>query len=136
MGRQMSAGYAAGFGHNDRPVNHVFQFANIARPGVAPEDIQGAGIDIFDGKTVLLVELGNEMLSQYGNIRQAVPQRRKAQLEHIEAIVQILAEGARLNRFFRILVGGGNDPDIYRDGPGGPQGQDVLILKDPKYFGL
>ena len=57
-------------------------------------------------------------------------------MEHVEAVVQILAEAAVLHRTLQIDVGGGDDPHIDPQALGGADADDGLFLQEAQQAGL
>ena len=54
-----------------------------------------------------------EMLHQHWHIAAALAQRWQEDGHHVHAIVQILTKLASVHHFFQLLVGGGDQPEIY-----------------------
>ena len=77
----------------------LFELANVARPGVIHQDLHGFRLE-YQARAPVLVEellvfaaiLGEEVLHQRRNIFLAVAQRRQRDIDHVQPIVEILAE--------------------------------------------
>ena len=57
-----------------------------------------------------------EMVDQGRDVFFSLPQGRHCHRHHIEAVKEILPEGALLHPFFQVPVGGADDPHIGVDG--------------------
>ena len=64
---------------------------------------------------VFLAEALQEMLDQQGNIFLAIAQRGKLDGNHIQAVIQILAEAAFAHQAQQIQIAGGDDAHIHFD---------------------
>jgi hypothetical protein len=67
---------------------------------------------------------------------EALAQRREAQREHVEAVVEILAEAALGDRAGEVDVGGGEDADVDPDGAVAADGLEGALLQDAQQLGL
>ena len=85
---------------------------------------------------ILLIELRNKMLAEPGNVPFPLPQGWYLNGDHMEAVVQIAAEGALPHLFLQIAVGGGDITDIQLDGADSPDPGDFVVLDGPKELGL
>ena len=91
---------------NHGSLHHVFQLADVARPRIIHQGVEHPGIDLVDANLMFLGELPDELLRQRNDIDFAMPQRRDRELQHVEAIVQVLAK-AVLERGGLAVVPGG-----------------------------
>jgi hypothetical protein len=89
-----------------------------------------------DGPSVALGELGSEKLHEKRNVLDAIPQWRDAQFDHIEAIVEILAEAAFRDFTLQVAVRGSNDLDVDWDGVEGTHRANLALLQHAQKFGL
>ena len=97
---------------NDRAEHGVFELAHVAGPGVV--DKHGAGL-VADAPDLLGFERGktlNEMLDQKRDIAGALAQGRDMQREHVDAVIEILAERAFPDHLEEVAVGCGNQADV------------------------
>ena len=85
---------------------------------------------------VFAAVLVEEVLDQRGNIFLAVAQRRQRQVDHVEAVVQILAEAPFLHQLLQIGVGGGHDAHVDADGFGRAQRHELALLDHAQQLGL
>src|SRR5579863_821360 len=74
--------------------NHVFEFANVARPAMLVEDSLSSSRKASDLFAIGLVVFLEEILNEQGNIIEALGQVRDADLNRAEAIEQVLAKAA------------------------------------------
>ena len=107
------------FGQNDirrsedqSPLDGVLQFAYVARPIVAHQ----AGLRCRRQRLALGLafarDLVDEIVRQHRDVFAAFAERRHAERDHLQAIVEILAKGAGGHCFRQVAVGGGNQADI------------------------
>ena len=66
------------------------------------------------------------------NIFPALLERRNLKAQHIQPVVEILAEGRLIHKGFQFLIGGGNNPDIHIDNRVAADARDFLFLQDTK----
>ena len=114
----------------------VVQLADVSPPGGGHEAADGG---VVDTRNVLAQPAGmpaQEHRHQFGDVLAAVTQRREMNRDHVEPVIQILAEpfGGDLSQ--EILVGRGYQPGLKRDGPGRADGQHILVLDRPQQLGL
>ena len=83
-----------------------------------------------------MVLLSVVCLDQQGNIAGSLPQRRQAQLQHVQAVEQILPEQLLAHQLFQILVGGADNPNIHRNDFIVSQAADLPLLKHAQKLGL
>src|SRR2546426_608427 len=78
--------------HGDPP-HHVLELPHVARPVVAAEELEGRGAH---GRRlpVLGDEATLEVLDERGNVLRPLAQRWDTDLDDVESIVEVLAEGA------------------------------------------
>ena len=56
----------------------------------------------------------HEVLRQQQDVAAAGAQRRQLDVDHVDAVVEVLAKAAFLDRGFEIAIGGGDDADVER----------------------
>ncbi|SYK73641.1 Uncharacterised protein [Klebsiella pneumoniae] len=76
------------------------------------------------------------MGGQQPHILRPLTQRRQIQVNHIEAVKQILAEMAFPHPFMHIAVGRGNNADIHADGFTAADALKFFLLHHPQQFHL
>ena len=80
--------------------------------------------------------LPQQVFRQRDDVFPAVPQRRQLQIDHVEPVVQVFAEGAVGDRLFEVAMGGGDDPDIHLDGFLAAHPLEFVVLEHLQEFGL
>ena len=90
-------------------LDDVAQLADVARPVVLAEFAEPLGRGLPPRPLILGRKLLGEELDEMRNVFDAMPQRRHAQLDHVQAIEQILAEAAFGHFRFELAVRGRDD---------------------------
>ena len=115
---------------------HVFQFPDVARPGVPCQHDMGS----LGESPHLFAELPRELLhkitNQQGQIFRPILQRRHVDFYHRKPIVQILAEQLVRNRGAKIAMRGRDDMNIHTPWRQRSDPQYFLILQSPQQLGL
>src|SRR3990172_3611095 len=127
-------GLALGQGH--RALDDVLQLADVAGPVVLIQRGRGARGEALHLAGELAVVLADEVLYQKGDVVAALAQGGQRDGNHVQAVVQVLPEGALLHGLLQVPVGGGDDPDVDLDGPGAPHPLDLPLLEGPEDLGL
>src|SRR3954469_24890955 len=91
--------------HQYRALDRVLELADVAWPMVAGEHVDRRRRDPPDAAGVLARELLEEMIDEQHQVGFSLAQRRNEDREHVETVVEILAERAGGNRPLEILVG-------------------------------
>src|SRR6185436_4693059 len=82
---------------HDRALHGVLELADVARPAILHEDADRVGRDL-DRPAILGVEATAEMLDQNRNLFATLAQRRNADLDHVEPVIEVFAELMRAHR--------------------------------------
>src|SRR5262245_56004565 len=135
-GRQVLGAHELVGTDDDRSLDHVAELADVPGPPVAPEEVEGVVVDAADRTPVPLVELVHERLGELGDVLHPVAQGRHRDRQYVESVVEILAQGAVLQRLQRILVGGRHDPDVDMRLALGPEAAKLPLLQHPQELGL
>ncbi len=101
-------------GQDDRALDDVAHLADVARPVVLLEDARRGRIERGDRLVVAVVELGEERLHQQRQVVLAQAERRQLDGEHVQPVVQVLAQLAVLDGVGRVHVGRRNHADVHR----------------------
>ena len=123
-------------GGDARGGNDIFQFTNVAGPGMLQEDgLRAAGQtgNIFSIGVVVFFE---EELHEKRNVFEAFGERRDADLNGAEAIEEIFAEASGENLGAKIAIGGGNQADIDLFDFRRADALDFAVLNHAEQFGL
>src|ERR1019366_3444472 len=135
IGQQIGSDH--GVGREDhRTFDGVFQFANIAGPGVAHQRTQSLGAEVAAREVILLGILFQEVLDEQRNIFTALAQRGQIHRNYVETVEQIFAEAAFANHLAKIHVGGGDDADVHLHFLSAAQVHELAILQHAQNLGL
>src|SRR6266436_5004231 len=98
--------YTKGFpiAQNHGALDYILQFANVARPVVSLEQVQSSliyGSKPFAGCLCVTID---QVFDQQRNVVDALTQRRDSNRENIEAVEQILSEGAFRHCYTQVRV--------------------------------
>src|SRR5687768_8881348 len=85
-GGKSSRPMVGSFTENHRPLDHVFELANVARPVMAFQRCQCLRLNAFQAALGILAELLDEMIHQEGNIFASLTQRRQLDANDIHPI--------------------------------------------------
>ena len=121
---------------DDGPLHDVFQLPDVAGPGIADEDLEGFRGDAGLVPEVFLDIFFDEVDRQHGDVLPALAQGRQVEVDHVEAIEEVLPEAAGFHFFFEVAVGGGHHPDVHLDGAGAPHPFELHLLEDPEELDL
>ena len=78
----------------------------------------------------------DEMLGQRHDLARPIAQRRHANLDHVEAIIEVLAKALLAHRLFERLVGGGDDAGVDLRGRRAADPLESLVLQKAQQLGL
>ena len=122
-------------GHGGAVFDRVFEFAHIARPVVVHHGAQGVVMDA-ESCRMPLIDLVEKVCDQHGDIVAAIAQGRQAEIHDVQAVVQILAEGAMFHHCGQIAIGRGKNARFDRNAVRGADRPDLALLKSPQQLGL
>ncbi|KEH14066.1 hypothetical protein GY15_07625 [Delftia sp. 670] len=94
----------------------VLQLAHVAGKGERLQPLHGIDPHALGLHAQLPRALLQEVACQHGHVFVALAQRGQAQADDVEAVEQILAEGAVAHALLQVLVGGGDDAHMCLDG--------------------
>ena len=121
---------------NHGPLDGVAQFAHVAGPVVRKQQLGRVVADPFDAALEFAVVMVDEETRHRHNIFAPLAQRRNQNLDHVEAEIKVLPEGAFLDRFAQVLVGGRHHPQIQLDVLQAAQPPEALLFQYPQQLGL
>ena len=101
---------------NHRSLNHIFQFTDIARPGVANQSFYRFLVNILARTAEFHAVLLKEISSQYGDILRAIPEWRHADRKDIQTIKEIGAKCAVFDGGRQVAIGGSYHANINTNG--------------------
>src|SRR5205823_7513988 len=99
--------------------------ADVARP--IPEEQRLARLG-GQRRAALTRVPGREILGEQRNVLAALPQRRNADADHVEAIEEILAKLPAFYRLGEVLVGGRDDARVHLHRRTFPHPPDLALL--------
>ncbi len=85
---------------------------------------------------VLLVELGDERIREERDVLRPPPQRGQRDRQHVDPVVEILAERALLHRLHHVLVGGRHHAHVDADLVVAAHAPHLAVLEDAKVLRL
>src|SRR5262249_59900219 len=89
----------------------IFELPDGAWPVILDQDAHGVRRDVHDA-AVLRIELLEEEVDEADDLFAALTQRRDADLDDIESIVEVLTELMRAHAGFEVAIGGGEGPVV------------------------
>ena len=99
LGRDQLAGR-----DDDRALHRVAQLAHVARPRVAHDQVARRVVEPDHRLALAMREVDGEALGQRELVVAALAQRRQVQVEHVQPVVQVLAQRARALRLLEVAV--------------------------------
>jgi hypothetical protein len=126
----------AALGQHHRAADAVDQLAHIARPVVRHHGLQRAPAEALEPAAALGRELAEVVLREQADVVAALTQRRHRQRQHVEPVVQVLAEGARGHGGLEIDVGGRDHAHIDLDRARAADAIDGAFLQEAQQVGL
>src|SRR5208337_4352915 len=123
-------------GGNARGGDDVFQFANVAGPGMLEKKGLRAAGEAGDALAIGIVVLLQEKLHEKRNVFQALRERRDTNLDGTQAIEEIFAETPGENFGAEVAVGGGDEADIDLLDLGRADALNFAVLDDAQQLGL
>src|SRR5579864_752527 len=121
---------------DDGALDHIAQFADVARPGVLDQRFHG-----FRGNSIDLLphprrEILHEIADQHGDILAALAQRRDDEREDVEAVIQIHAELLIAGQRAQIAMGGGHQAEVRHQSARAAQALELAVLQHAQQFRL
>src|SRR5580704_16757262 len=97
---------------DDIALDQVLEFADVSWPMIFVQhghevEREGAGAAV-----VFAVVIFEEVVNERLDVATALAEWRHAQIDHVDAVVQILTEGSILNFDVQLAVGGADDADF------------------------
>src|SRR5271157_3748056 len=120
----------------DRLLQHALEFADVARPGVASEQLKRLGRDAACALSQFLAEAAEEVFRQQRKVAGPLAEARQAYRVHIEAVIQVAAESAGNHHFLQVAVGGCDDADVDLERFIPAHALELFVLQDAEDFRL
>src|SRR5437870_10873110 len=117
-------------------VHLVGELAHVARPGVSLERPQRGAVEAARRAALALLAAGEEVRRERRHVGHAVPERRHADGEHGEAVVEVEAEAPRRHLGLERAVGGRDDARAHAAHAGGAHRLHLLVLEDAEQLRL
>src|SRR5215470_6427967 len=118
-----------GIAQDDHPLDDVLELPDIAGITIAHQALEGV---CREGEALVLQELCvaiHEVLGEEGNLRGALAQSGDGDLDHVQPIVEVVAEAARRDRLLKVLIGGGENPHVDLDGGPSTDAGELAVLE-------
>ena len=122
--------------HQHRAFERVLHLADVARPVIADEHVDRGRGDALDALAVLVRELLEEVVGQQQEVGLPIAQRRHEDREHVQPVVQVLAERAVRERLLHVLVRRRDEPDVHLDGFGPAHALELALLQHAQELDL
>ena len=134
--RQALFGELGAAHEDDAALDGVLQFAHIARPGIGEQQFHALAGDAVEDAAVLLGEPAGEVVDEQADVVAALAQGRHGEHDHVEAVVEVLAEGAAPHLLLQIAVGGGEDAHVDAHRRLAADALQFLLLQHPQQLDL
>ena len=123
-------------GHDDAAFEAVFEFADVAGPGVAGDRGEGFLGEAAQVAVEFAVEAAEEEAGEQHGVARAFAQRWNAHGDGVQAVEQIVAEAAVGDLFLKVHVGGRDDAHVDRNGGAPADAFDDLFLQETQQLDL
>jgi len=114
----------------------VAQLADVAGPVIGEDGRPCLDREARRRAAERAADVVEKRLTQQQDIVGAVAEGRQRNVEDLQAIKKILAEGAALDRFPQVAIGGGDDADVGFESPSAAEPLEFALLEDAEEFGL
>jgi hypothetical protein len=121
---------ARAIGHRDRTFDRVLELADVARPRILHQRRQGLGGEPLRAIAPRCCVPLEQKRRERGDVLATIAQRRKIEVQDVEAVEEIFAELAGGDARAQVDVGGGDDPDVERTLVGRADPPDLALLED------
>ncbi|MNS71991.1 hypothetical protein D3C72_1053870 [compost metagenome] len=101
-------------GQRQRAFQDVLQLAHISREAILGQRVQRRGRQQRGGAAVAAGQPCQDRGGQRRQVLAALAQRRHAQFDHVDAVVQVVAETPVFDQLGQVLVGGRKDAHVHR----------------------
>ncbi len=117
-------------GQSHRPLHGILEFADVAPPSVAEQQVPGGRIDPQRGSSHLLRVILEKELGQGQNVVGSFTQGRDPHGDHIQPVIKVLPEGPPVDLLLEILVRSRQDPYIDLVGTVRAEGPNLPFLQN------
>src|SRR5690606_20440412 len=129
LAREIFAAELLSVAEEDGALHHVLELADVARPAVGREQIDGVLLDARDALLQPRVELPEEVLDEERDVPGALAERGQADGHDVEAVEEVLAERALSDELLEIAVGRGDEADVDVDGLDAADALELALLE-------
>src|SRR6056297_2400355 len=119
-------------GEDVRTLERVAQLADVSGPRVRPQRAEHFRRESL----VTSTEIGHQARGDDLDVFESIAQRRQVDREHVEAVVEILAEVAVVDQPLEVLVRGRHDPHVDLDLAAPPHGDELPFLERTQKLAL
>ena len=126
----------AAIAENDGPLDAILQLADVPGPWMMHHDLLRFRRDRQALSLQLPAVHREKMLDEQRDVLPAVAKRRDDEREHVQPVIEVLAEGMRGHRRQQVLVGGRHDADVRLDRRRAADPHEPLALQHAEEFGL
>ena len=120
-----------------RALENIFELAHVARPVKIHQQLQrlrrdAASVGLPDSRA----NFSRKKVGERRNVFLVLAQRRNIDGDHVEAVVEILAERAFFERGAQVAVGGGDQADIHFERFRAAEPLEFALLQDAQQLHL
>ena len=134
--RQVLGRDEAAVGEDRGPLEHVAQLPHVARPAVREQRRLGLVGDAGRCAAERAAEFIEELRGERDDVFGSLPQRRQVDVEHLQAVEQVLAEVAALHGGAQVAIGRGNDPHVRLHRSGAAEPGELPLLQHAQQLDL
>src|SRR5436190_9978338 len=132
----MTRMYRVAFGQDDRALDAVLQLADVARPLIRAQLVDGRGRQHQRLLVQIAAELVDEELREHRDVAVTLAQRRNGNGKHRQPEEQVLAELPRGNGRLEMLVRRRDDADVDMEETRAADALELLLLERAQDLGL
>src|SRR5437879_805966 len=123
-------------GEHDHGFDEVAQLAHVPRPVGVHQDLERLRGDAAELAVVGGRELRDEAPHQEWDVRPPLAQRRKIDVEDVEAVEEVVPEATQRDLLLERLVGRGGDAHVYFDRLGAADAEEGAVLEHAQQLHL
>src|SRR5207253_10553265 len=101
--------------HDHKSLDEILKLAHGSLPRIIHQVLKRFEVSPLLLYSKLLAKLPDEMVYQQGNILSTLAQRRQMNRNYVNAIIKVFAKAVLSDSLFKILVGRGDQPNVYFD---------------------
>ena len=121
---------------DDRSLDQVLELADVPGPCVVAQRVQGLGRNRLDLPLHPRGEAPDEVPDQRLDVLRALPQRRDADREDVQAIIEVITEAVLFDHLGEVSVRRRHQTDVDFDRPSSADAHELLILENPEELRL